>query len=282
MEQQDMSATVEPQVSAASLDAPPAPAPAETEEALDAKSELPDQNAEAAEGSEEKANRKSSAEKKQKRAPRPETQSMKTVPADQLDKAARTLNTMLDFLGLDATIRAESRPGKVNLLVKSDDAGRIIGHKGQTLSNLQLIVNRIMQKNDADFPKLYIDIENGQQKRDERGETAKPAPAHSASRSERQRRSGAASERGEERAPRAKRRRDERGNGSSRESMLRQQALDAAKEVRLFGQAKTLPPMNSHDRRIIHLTLKDEADLCTESAGEGDCRSVVISLKEGA
>ena len=41
-------------------------------------------------------------------------------------------------------------------------------------------------------------------------------------------------------------------------------ALDAAKEVRRWGEPKTLPPMNAHDRRIIHITLEKEADLLTE------------------
>ena len=38
--------------------------------------------------------------------------------------------------------------------------------------------------------------------------------------------------------------------------------------------------MNSHDRRIIHITLEKEADLITESVGDGNFKSVVISLKK--
>ena len=46
------------------------------------------------------------------------------------------------------------------------------------------------------------------------------------------------------------------------------------------GEPVTLPPMNAHDRRIIHITLEGESDLQTESTGEGNFKSVVISLKK--
>lgn len=38
--------------------------------------------------------------------------------------------------------------------------------------------------------------------------------------------------------------------------------------------------MNAHDRRIIHVTLKDDPELTTESMGEGAMKKVVISLKK--
>ena len=62
--------------------------------------------------------------------------------------------------------------------------------------------------------------------------------------------------------------------------ILRQQSIDASKEVRRWGEPVTLPPMNAHDRRIIHITLEGESDLQTESTGEGNFKSVVISLKK--
>ena len=62
--------------------------------------------------------------------------------------------------------------------------------------------------------------------------------------------------------------------------MLRQQALDSAKEVKRWGDPVTLPPMNAHDRRIIHVTLQDDPEISTESEGEGARKKVVISLKK--
>jgi len=66
----------------------------------------------------------------------------------------------------------------------------------------------------------------------------------------------------------------------AKDEILRQQAIDTAKEVRRWGESVTLPPMNSHDRRIIHITLEEESDIHTESIGEGSLKSVVVSLKK--
>ena len=38
--------------------------------------------------------------------------------------------------------------------------------------------------------------------------------------------------------------------------------------------------MNSHDRRIVHITLEGDPALTTNSIGDGEKRSVVIALKE--
>ena len=71
-----------------------------------------------------------------------------------------------------------------------------------------------------------------------------------------------------------------RDKRTSTKDQLEQQALDAAKEVKRWGEPVTLPEMNAHDRRIIHVTLKDDPELTTESMGEGAMKKVVISLKK--
>jgi predicted RNA-binding protein Jag len=218
----------------------------------------------------------------------PQRPPVKPASPESMEEARSVLAHMLDFLGIEANVRVENKPRSVNLLVSSEEPGRVIGHHGQTLENLQLIVNRIMQKTDSEFPKLYIDMEGNRERRQERRE--RPAQAEgSTERRERGERGerrdrGERCDRGERREFRGERRDRDRFEGGrrsfSRDDMLRQQALDAAKEVRLFGIAKTLPPMNSHDRRIVHITLENEPGLCTDSQGDGENRSVVISLKE--
>jgi spoIIIJ-associated protein len=42
--------------------------------------------------------------------------------------------------------------------VKTDDAGRLIGRQGQTLSDLQYITNRILFQQDANTPKVMVDV----------------------------------------------------------------------------------------------------------------------------
>lgn len=254
-------------------------------------------------------------------APQQQEQRPQTpVSQEMMDQALKTLTTMLDYLGLEAGVKVEGRSTKINLLVSSDDAGRIIGRKGQSLESLQLLVNRMMQKSNQDFPKVYIDIDGYSSKRGERprrrrrddegrdsAEGSAPAAEGSESSEEGSSDEGRGSRRSYDRgsgrsydrAPRGDRGdrgrhshhdRDERPRHNEEEGsfegdaekdeILKQQALDAAKEVKRWGESVTLPPMNSHDRRIIHVSLQDDAEISTESSGEGNLKSVIIAVKK--
>jgi spoIIIJ-associated protein len=57
---------------------------------------------------------------------------------------------------------------------------------------------------------------------------------------------------------------------------LRLTAETAAERVERTGQPFALSPMNSRDRRIVHLALKDRPGVRTESDGAGPYRKVVI------
>jgi spoIIIJ-associated protein len=53
-------------------------------------------------------------------------------------------------------------------------------------------------------------------------------------------------------------------------------ARAAAEKVRRTGEPYRFAPMSSRERRIVHLALREEKDLRTESDGEGGRRSVVV------
>lgn len=60
---------------------------------------------------------------------------------------------------------------------------------------------------------------------------------------------------------------------------LRAAANVAAETVRRTGTPYQFNPMSSRERRIVHLALRDEADLHTESEGEGMRRCLVVYPK---
>ena len=53
-------------------------------------------------------------------------------------------------------------------------------------------------------------------------------------------------------------------------------ARTAAEKVRRTGEPYRFGPMSSRERRIVHLALREQKDLRTESDGEGGRRSVVV------
>jgi spoIIIJ-associated protein len=60
---------------------------------------------------------------------------------------------------------------------------------------------------------------------------------------------------------------------------LRLSAGVAADRVRKSGSPYQFAPMSSRERRIVHLALRDQTDLHTESQGEGSRRTLVVYPK---
>ena len=71
------------------------------------------------------------------------------------------LESILNNLGFDnVTIEEKEKDGsKVLDLQAPDDSGRLIGRKGQTLFDLQYILNRLLFQNDENSEKVQIDVE---------------------------------------------------------------------------------------------------------------------------
>src|SRR5438067_11501125 len=69
---------------------------------------------------------------------------------------------------------------------------------------------------------------------------------------------------------------------AAREAELRAMAQHAARQVRTTSSAFVFGPMDSSERRVIHLSLAEETDLHTESIGEGNARRLRVSPKTSA
>ena len=68
------------------------------------------------------------------------------------------LETILGSLGFAATVEEHTLDGDLTLDVKTDEAGRLIGRQGQTLADLQYLVNRILFQQDQHSPKVMLDV----------------------------------------------------------------------------------------------------------------------------
>jgi spoIIIJ-associated protein len=69
------------------------------------------------------------------------------------------------------------------------------------------------------------------------------------------------------------------GYRERRDDNLRKLAQKMAKQAVASGRRQTLEPMSASERRIIHLELRDSAEVTTESTGEEPRRKVVIIPK---
>lgn len=69
---------------------------------------------------------------------------------------------------------------------------------------------------------------------------------------------------------------DVEGYKQRREEMLKRLALRMAEQAVQRGRTVSMEPMPPHERRIIHLTLRNNPDVTTESIGEGENRKVTV------
>ncbi len=69
---------------------------------------------------------------------------------------------------------------------------------------------------------------------------------------------------------------DTEGYRSRREQSLRELAQELGEKVRKNRKPITTGPLNTQERKVIHVTLRDYADVKTKSKGDGPMKRVVI------
>jgi spoIIIJ-associated protein len=76
-----------------------------------------------------------------------------------LPDSRKILQQMLDGLGLQTKVEQFSMDGSTLLHIATAEPGRLIGKHGQTLSHLQFLLNRILQRAHPDAPRVTVDCE---------------------------------------------------------------------------------------------------------------------------
>jgi spoIIIJ-associated protein len=75
---------------------------------------------------------------------------------------------------------------------------------------------------------------------------------------------------------------DIEGYLKNRRISLQRLATRMAEKVKRTGRPATIDPMNAYDRRIVHIALKDDKKVRTQSMGEGFLRKLVILPKKNS
>lgn len=69
-----------------------------------------------------------------------------------------TLDQLLRHMGFEVQIDEQQTEDGLTLDVKTEESGRLIGRQGQTLADLQYLLNRILFQADANAPKVTVDV----------------------------------------------------------------------------------------------------------------------------
>jgi spoIIIJ-associated protein len=73
---------------------------------------------------------------------------------------------------------------------------------------------------------------------------------------------------------------DVEGYLENRRNNLERQAARLAEKCKRIGKPVAVGQMNAHDRRIVHLALKEDREVRTQSSGEGHMRKLMIFPKK--
>ena len=69
-----------------------------------------------------------------------------------------TLEQLLNNLGFEVTVQEHNMDDGLFLDVQTADSGRLIGRQGQTLSDLQYLLIRMLFQQDLTSPKVTVDV----------------------------------------------------------------------------------------------------------------------------
>ncbi|MEO6847772.1 MAG: R3H domain-containing nucleic acid-binding protein [Chthoniobacterales bacterium] len=77
------------------------------------------------------------------------------------------LDDILGYLGFAFDIEEQQKEGISILQIFTHDADLMIGRRGETLEDLQFLVNRILQTKDRQTPRVVVDVEHYRMMRDD-------------------------------------------------------------------------------------------------------------------
>jgi len=135
------------------------------------------------------------------------------------------LQRIVDFITTDANISVRETPERIFFNVEGGNTAVLIGKRGQTLEAIQYLVEKVINKQNAQRVRIQVDIE---------------------------------------------------GYLDSRKTKLEGLAARLSEKAKRIGKPVTIGQLNAHDRRIVHIALKDDSGVRTQSMGDGFYRKLVI------
>ena len=143
-----------------------------------------------------------------------------------LESAREVLKKLAVSLDNAVEVKGASTNRGIELEMDTEEAGIMIGRRGQTLEALQYLTTRIVSHKYGRPVRILIDA-GGYRKR--------------------------------------------------REESLQELAMSAAEKARKNRRPQAVGPFNAQERRLIHLTLRNENGISTASRGRGELKKVLIS-----
>lgn len=84
-----------------------------------------------------------------------------------LEIIKKTAEKLFDLLKVEGTVSVEEAEEGVNVVLETDDSGIVIGHHGETLEALQLVLSLVCAKELGNFVRIALEVGDYRKTREE-------------------------------------------------------------------------------------------------------------------
>ena len=113
-------------------------------------------------------NLEASLEKEAKKAEAAESgNSNKEVSEQHIKCVTDFLDGLFKNMGVECTYDIKTRGNEITVNIKSNDSGKIIGHRGDTLDAIQYLTRLVLHKQDLPYASVIVQTENYREKREQ-------------------------------------------------------------------------------------------------------------------
>lgn len=84
------------------------------------------------------------------------------------EKLEEILNNMFSITGEEVSYTIERKENQINLIIKGEEMAHLIGYKGKTIEAFQSLLNSMLQREDEEFAKVFVEINDYKKKKEEK------------------------------------------------------------------------------------------------------------------
>lgn len=96
----------------------------------------------------------------------------KKISDEQADRTKEKLEEILknifSITGEEVSYTIERKDNQINLVIKGEEMAHLIGYKGKTIEAFQSLLNSMLQREDEEFAKVFVEINDYKKKKEEK------------------------------------------------------------------------------------------------------------------
>lgn len=84
------------------------------------------------------------------------------------DRLEEILKNMFDITNEQVSYTITKEENQLNLVIKGDEMAHLIGYKGRTIEAFQSLLNSMLQREDEEYAKVFVEINDYKKKKEEK------------------------------------------------------------------------------------------------------------------